>query len=233
MNKNRLLERGSKSAVFLLCLFPLALLVWNAFSGNLSANPIDDITDTTGRWTLRFLLISLAVRPVRQITGIGKIMQFRRMLGLFAFFYSVFHVSVYVVLDYFFDFAAMLEDIPERPFIAAGFTAFVAMIPLTITSTKKWIGRLGGKRWQLLHRLVYLSAIGGVFHYLWIEKVVGAGSFTHAAALALLLGYRVAVYFRPDFVRRANSQVRLRDAADPSTSGRPRSENASLVPEQA
>ena len=146
MNKKRLLERSLKPAVFLLCLFPLGLLVWNAFSGNLSANPIDDITDTTGRWTLRFLLISLAVRPARQITGIGRIMQFRRMLGLFAFFYSVLHVSVYVVLDYFFDFAAMLQEIPEKPFIAAGFTAFVAMVPLAITSTKKWIGRLGGKR---------------------------------------------------------------------------------------
>ena len=229
MSKNRLLGRSPKSAVFLLCLFPLALLVWNAFSGNLSANPIDDITDTTGRWTLRFLLISLAVRPVRQITGIGNIMQFRRMLGLFAFFYSVLHVSVYVVLDYFFDFAAMLQEIPEKPFIAAGFTAFVAMIPLAITSTKKWIGRLGGKRWQLLHRLVYLSAIGGVLHYLWITKVVEAGPVAYAAALALLLGYRVAVYFRPDIVRRANSQERLRDAAHPSTSGQPRSENASQV----
>ncbi len=207
MNKNRVMERSAKPAVFLLCLLPLTLLAWKTYSGDLSANPIDDITDTTGRWTLRILLLSLAVRPVRQITGFGKIIRFRRMLGLFAFFYSVLHVSVYVVLDYFFDFGAILREIPERPFVAAGFTAFVLMIPLAVTSTKKWIGRLGGERWQLLHRLVYASAVGGVLHYLWVKKVVEVGPVAYAVALLLLLGYRIAVHFWADLLRRAPGRL--------------------------
>ena len=221
MKRNRLFKRSAKPAVFLLCLLPLALLAWKAYSGGLSANPIDDITDTTGRWTLRILLISLAIRPVRQMTGLSKLMRFRRMLGLFAFFYSVLHVSVYGVLDYFFDFAAMLQEIPERPFIAAGFTAFATMIPLAVTSTKKWIGRLGGKRWQLLHRLVYVSAIGGVLHYLWINKVVEVGPVAYAAAFLLLLGYRVAVHFQPDLLRRTGLHEGLRDRSHATESGAP------------
>ena len=180
-----------KPVVFLTCLGPLGWLIWLALTDGLSPNPIDDITDTTGRWTLRFLLITLSITPARRITGWNNFIRFRRMLGLFAFFYSFLHFTTWFVLDQFFAFADMVNDVIARPFITVGFTAFVLMIPLAITSTKKWIARLGGKRWQLLHRLIYVSAVAGVIHYLWVVKLDTQGPLVYGAILAALLAFRV------------------------------------------
>ena len=185
------LNRFLKPAVFILCLVPLGVLVWNAFTGNLSANPIDDITDTTGTWTLRFVMITLAVTPLRKIFGWNFPGRVRRMLGLFTFFYATLHFSTYVYLDQFFDVESILADIPKRPFILAGFTAFVLFIPLAVTSTAGWVRRMGGKRWQLLHRLVYVSAIAGVVHYLWLVKADIQRPLIYGGVLAVLLGYRI------------------------------------------
>lgn len=185
-----------KPVVFLTCLLPLSLLVWSALTGGLSANPIDDITDTTGRWTLRFLLITLSVRPFRQITGWSHLMRFRRTVGLFAFFYASLHFMTYIWLDQFFDFTSILKDIPQRPFITAGFVGFLSLIPLALTSTKKWIVRLGGKYWQLLHRLIYLSAAAGVCHYLWMVKADTLRPLTYGIILSILLGFRIFMSLR-------------------------------------
>src|SRR5881396_2265478 len=144
-----------KVAVFVLCLIPAAWLVIAALTDRLSANPIKDITEDTGTWALRLLLVTLCVTPLRKLTGWSRVIKFRRMLGLFAFFYGCLHFLTYAWLDQFFSIPDMLHDVYKRPFITAGFTGFAVMIPLAITSTKKWIARLGGRRWQLLHRLTY------------------------------------------------------------------------------
>jgi sulfoxide reductase heme-binding subunit YedZ len=196
MTRDPVLKRMVKPAVFLVCLVPAALLAYNFFSGNLSFNPIDDLTGVTGRWTLRFLLITLAVTPARRLTGFNPLVRFRRMMGLFTFFYALLHVSVFVVFDFFFDFAAMLRDIPQRPFITAGFIAFASMAPLALTSTNGWIRRLGGKRWQMLHRLVYVSGVAGAVHYFWVDKVTEMGPTAYLSGVLLLLGYRAAVRLR-------------------------------------
>ena len=180
-----------KPLVFLACLSPMALLLWNAFNDGLSANPIDDITDTTGRWTLRFVLITLSITPLRRLTGWNSLTRFRRMLGLFAFFHGLLHFSTYMVLDHFFDFSTIVDDVVMRPYITVGFTGFVLMIPLAITSTKKWIGRLGGKRWQKLHRLIYVTGVAGVLHYLWLVKLDNQRPLAYGAILALLFAFRV------------------------------------------
>jgi sulfoxide reductase heme-binding subunit YedZ len=185
-----------KLTVFFACLAPLGWLIWAIFTGNLSANPLDDITDTTGRWTLRFLLITLAISPLRQLTGWNSAIRLRRMLGLYAFFYGSLHFITYLWFDMFFDFAEVLKDIPQRPFITAGFIGFILMAPLAATSTKKWISRLGGRRWQLLHRLVYVSAIAGVIHYLWLVKLDIRYPVRYAIVLGLLLGFRLLVFVR-------------------------------------
>ena len=180
-----------KPAVFLLALAPFLWLATRAMTGRLSVNPIEDITLTTGIWTLRFLVITLAITPLRRVTGWNRAIQYRRMLGLFAFFYAVLHVSTYVVLDLFFAWDLILADIAKRPFITMGMLAFAAMIPLAVTSTKGWIRRLG-RRWQLLHRLVYVSAIAAAIHYLWKVKVMIGSPVYYAAIIAALLLFRVA-----------------------------------------
>lgn len=189
--------RWFKVAVFLACLAPLGRLGWNAYGGNLGANPIEAITHFTGDWTLTFLLITLAVAPLRKLTNQLWLIRFRRMLGLFAFFYGVLHFLTYIWLDKFFDVHEMLADVAKRRFITAGFTGFVLLIPLAITSTSGWIRRLGGRRWNLLHRLIYVSAIAGVIHYLWLVKADLRKPLQYAFALAILLGYRVVVWFAP------------------------------------
>src|SRR4029077_18148865 len=158
-----------KVAVFLACLIPLGQLLYNAWTDNLTANPIEFITHFTGDWTLTFLLATLSVTPLRKISGWNELIKFRRMLGLFAFFYALLHFSTYMVLDHFFDFQAIVKDIVKRPYVTAGFTAFVLMIPLAVTSTAAMIRRLG-KRWQQLHRLASLAAIAGVVHFYWQVK---------------------------------------------------------------
>jgi sulfoxide reductase heme-binding subunit YedZ len=177
-------------AVFVLSAAPFVWLVFRALTDRLSANPIEDITLTTGIWALRFLVLSLAITPVRRITGWNRLIQYRRMLGLFAFFYATLHVSTWVVLDLFFAWNLILLDIAKRPFITAGMVAFVAMVPLALTSTRGWIRRLG-RRWQLLHRLVYVSAIAAAIHYLWKVKVMMGSPVYYAALVAVLLLFRV------------------------------------------
>lgn len=185
------MPRAVKPIVFALSAAPFLWLAFRAWSGRLSVNPIEDITLTTGIWALRFLVLSLAITPVRRITGWNRLVQYRRMLGLFAFFYATLHVATYVVLDLFFAWDLILADILKRPFITAGMVAFVTMVPLALTSTRGWIRRLG-RRWQLLHRLVYLSAIAAAVHYLWKVKVVIGSPVYYAAIVAGLLLFRVA-----------------------------------------
>jgi len=160
---------SAKPLIWTLCLAPLAWLVYGAVFGGLSPNPIDDITDETGQWALRLLLVSLAVTPVRRLTGWSGIIQWRRLLGLFAFFYVCLHLATYVVLDQFFDPRAIFADIAKRRYITVGVAGFLLLLPLAVTSTTSWIRRLG-RRWQHLHRIVYVAAACGVVHLLWIVK---------------------------------------------------------------
>ena len=183
--------RRVKPWVFAACLIPLGLLVWRGFTDGLTANPIEYITHRTGDWTLRFLLIALAITPARRLTGWAALAPFRRMLGLFAFFYAVLHFSTYLVLDFFFAFDLILDDIVERRYITAGFTGFVLLIPLAVTSTRRMIRRLGGERWRRLHRLVYIAATAGVIHYFWLVKVDIRPPLMYAAILAVLFGTRL------------------------------------------
>jgi sulfoxide reductase heme-binding subunit YedZ len=201
--------RTFKPVVFLACLIPLALLGWKAYSGALGANPIEVITHATGDWTLRFLLITLAVTPIRKLTGRLWLIRYRRMFGLFAFFYGTLHFLTYIWLDKFFDVHEMLHDVAKRKFITVGFTGFVLLIPLALTSTTGWIRRLGGKRWQALHRLIYFSAIAGVIHYWWLVKADIREPLKYGVILAVLLGYRIAVWVGPKIT--ANKAKSLRE----------------------
>jgi sulfoxide reductase heme-binding subunit YedZ len=180
-----------KPAVFLLCLGPAGVLAWRAAHNHLGANPIEFITHATGDWTLRFLLLTLAVTPARRLLGVPELIRFRRMLGLYAFFYGCLHALTYFWLDKFFDVQEIVKDVAKRPFVTAGFTAFVLLAPLAVTSTKGWIRRLGGKRWQTLHRLIYVSIIAGVIHYYWLVKSDVRLPLLYGAIAALLLGYRL------------------------------------------
>ena len=187
--------RYLKPAVFLACLVPLALLVWDALRSQLGANPIEAITHYTGNCTLIFLLITLAITPVRKFTRQYWLINLRRMLGLFAFFYGTLHLMTWVWLDKFFDTHEMLADIAKRKFITAGMTGLVLMIPLALTSTKWSIRKLGGKRWQVLHRLIYFSAAAGVIHYIWLVKADLKKPLEYGAVLGVLMLYRVVMWF--------------------------------------
>ena len=184
-----------KPFVFLACLIPALLLGWDAFTGGLGVNPIEDITHRTGDWALRFLLVTLAVTPLRRLAGWNALVRFRRMVGLFAFFYAVLHFSTYLVFDHFFDLLLIIDDVAERKYVTAGFVGFVLMIPLAVTSTQGWIRRLG-RRWTALHRLVYASAVAGVVHFLWLVKIDIGEPLIYAAILAILLGARLAHRYR-------------------------------------
>jgi sulfoxide reductase heme-binding subunit YedZ len=159
-----------KPLIWALCLAPLAYLGWLTWKNDLGANPIERVEHFTGDWALRLIIATLAITPLRKLLGLPDLIRFRRMIGLFAFFYACLHFSAYVGLDQFFDFSAIWKDIVKRPYITAGFSGFVLMIPLAVTSTAGWIRRLGGKRWQKLHRWIYLTAIAGVIHYYWLVK---------------------------------------------------------------
>src|SRR6185503_13977349 len=176
-----------KPLVFLLCLIPFGQLVYQAYTGDLGVNPIETITRFTGSWALIFLLSSLSVTPLRRLTGLNELIRYRRTLGLFAFFYATLHFATYLGLDLFFDFRAIGKDILKRPYITVGFIAFVVMVPLAVTSTAAMIRRLG-KRWQKLHRLVYLAAAAGVIHFYWLVKADIRRPAQYGAVLALLLG---------------------------------------------
>lgn len=170
---------------------------WKAYSGLLGANPVEVITHSTGDWTLIFLLVTLSITPLRKLTRQYWLVRFRRMFGLFAFFYVFLHFLTYIVLDQSLDVRSMLHDVVRRPFITLGFSAFVLLIPLALTSTKGWIRRLGGKRWQNLHRLIYVAAILGVIHYWWLVKADISKPREYAIVLGILLMYRVAVWGVP------------------------------------
>lgn len=180
-----------KGLVFAGCLTPLLFLATRAIQGSLGANPIEAVIRDLGDWALRFLLITLAVTPLRRLMGWHGLIKFRRMLGLFAFFYATLHVAAYVGLDQFFDWRAIAHDIVKRPFITVGFMAFLLLIPLAVTSTRAMVRRLGGQRWQRLHRAVYAIGILGVLHDAWLVKLDISQPLLHAGILAVLLGARV------------------------------------------
>jgi sulfoxide reductase heme-binding subunit YedZ len=191
--------RVAKPLLFVACLGPFLLLIANSLGigGSLGANPIDKITDVTGTWTLRFVMITLAVTPLRRLTGWNAIIRMRRMLGLFAFFYGSMHFLTWAVLDQGLAWQFIGKDIAKRPFITVGMLGLSLMVPLAITSTAGWIRRLGGKRWQLLHRLIYVTAVCGVVHYLWLVKSDRTRPLTYGAILAVLLGIRAWYAWRP------------------------------------
>jgi len=198
--------RFAKLVLLVNGLVPLTLLLWDLYRKQVGANPLEFVTRTTGMLTLVFLLLSLAVTPVRRVTGVNLLTRFRRMLGLFAFFYGSLHLLTYVAFDRFFHLTTIPGDILKRPFIAIGMTAFFLMLPLAITSTDKMVKRLGGKRWMRLHRIVYLSGILGVLHYYMLVKSDVRLPLTFAFLLAVLLGFRVfAKYYTSP--RRISSSV--------------------------
>jgi methionine sulfoxide reductase heme-binding subunit len=199
----------AKAAVFVACLLPFAYLVWRAVAGDLGANPIEAVTLSTGRWALRLLLVTLAVTPLRRVTGWNRLISYRRMLGLFGFFYASLHFAIYIVIDQFFDWETIVEDIAKRPFITVGFAAFVLLVPLAVTSTKGWIRRLG-RRWQRLHRLIYVAASLAVVHFIWKVKSDLRDPLFYASILGLLLGFR-AVWW---LAKRTRAPASLRGPAD-------------------
>ena len=201
------MKRLAKAVVFVAALVPAAYLAYGLRYGDLGPNPAETLQLQTGIWALRLLLITLAVTPVRRITGWNVLIQYRRMLGLFAFFYATLHLTSYVVLDRYFDLAGIWEDVAKRPFITMGMIAFALMVPLALTSTRGSIRRLG-KKWTLLHRLIYVSAIAGVIHYLWKVKVAVGSPVYYAAILAGLLAVRVIWALR----KRAARQPRHAEA---------------------
>lgn len=181
----------NKLLLFINSLVPLAFLSWDWYFNRLGANPIECFLRTTGILTLVFLFLTLAVSPLRQIWGWNQLIKLRRMLGLYAFFYGVVHLITYSIFDKSLDFADIIGDIWNRPFIAVGMLALVLMIPLAVTSTNAMIKRLGGKNWQKLHRLIYVSAILGLIHFFWIQKSDYSYPIMFALVLLMLLGYRI------------------------------------------
>jgi sulfoxide reductase heme-binding subunit YedZ len=186
-----LTSKWTKVVVFLACLGPAAWLVWRGIHEDLTADPIKYITHFTGDWILRFLVITLAITPLRKILHVPQLIRFRRMFGLFAFFYAFLHFSTWIGLDQYFNWTAMWKDVMKRPFITVGFTAFVLLIPLALTSTAGSIRRLGGKRWQMLHRLIYATAVLGVIHYYWSVKSDVRKPLEYAFLVGILLAWRL------------------------------------------
>ena len=216
--------KAARAAVFLLCLSPFLLLVSDAARGDLTANPIEDLTLRTGWWAITLLMATLAITPLRRLTGWNGLIQYRRMVGLFAFFYASLHVAVYFGLDQLLSFDYIVEDILDRPYITVGFTAWLLLVPLAITSTRGWIRRLG-KRWQKLHRLVYVSAALAVLHFLWLVKADTREPLIYAAVLGVLLALRLP--FVSDRIRRLHGRSgrsrtdRKPSAADDAGPSRP------------
>jgi methionine sulfoxide reductase heme-binding subunit len=194
-----------RAVVWLLCLVPAGLLLWRGFTGRLTANPIEYITLQTGFWALTLLLVTLAVTPLRRVTGWNELIRFRRLIGLFAFFYATLHLLTYITLDRFFDFSEIGADILKRPYITVGFLAFLLLLPLALTSTRGWIRRLG-RRWLQLHRLIYPAAALAVLHFYWkkASKADVSEPLLFAGILGILLLVRVAFYFQ----RRAHPPTR-------------------------
>jgi len=186
-----LTSKWTKVVVFSASLLPLALLAWRIFQNDLTANPSQFLEHRTGDWTLRFLVVTLSITPLRRILGLPQLVRFRRMLGLFAFFYGCMHFIAWSWFDKFFDWPGMWADVHKRPYITVGFTGFVLMIPLAITSTAGWIRRLGGRRWQMLHRAIYVTAMAGVGHYYWLVKSDVHKPIEYGLIVLALLAWRV------------------------------------------
>lgn len=211
--------RWLKLVVFVACLVPFGMLLYKFFGphptdmtswgAGLGANPVEALEHGTGDWALRFLLITLSITPLRKLLRVPSLIKFRRMFGLFAFFYACLHFATYLGIDKFLNVHEILADVVKRKYITVGFTAFVLLVPLAVTSTAGWIRRLGGKRWQALHRLIYASAIAGVIHYLWLVKADIRVPLEYGTILAVLLAYRVIVWLRPKSVRPRMSPERV------------------------
>jgi len=189
MTETQWMTRVIKPVVFVMCLVPLAWLLWDGLTRHLGANPVETLNHRTGIWTLRLLLITLTVTPLRRLTGWNNLIRLRRMLGLYVFFYACLHFLTWLVFDHFFDVHEIVKDIVKRPYITVGFLAFVLLIPLAVTSTKTWVKRLGS-RWARLHRLVYVIATGGALHFLWLVKADVREPVVYGSILAVLLAYR-------------------------------------------
>jgi methionine sulfoxide reductase heme-binding subunit len=194
---HRLLSsKWTKAGLFLLCLVPLGALIYRALTGGLGANPVEFVQHATGDWTLRFLLFTLAITPLRKALNLPDLIRFRRMLGLFAFFYVCLHFLTYIGPDQSFDLGGMWKDVEKRRYITVGFLGFVLLIPLAFTSTVGWIRRLGGKRWQMLHRAIYVAATCGVIHYYWLVKSDVREPLFYGAILFILLLWRLVDWLR-------------------------------------
>jgi methionine sulfoxide reductase heme-binding subunit len=198
----------TKVVVFLCCLLPAAMLGWRFWRQDLTPNPLEFLEHFTGDWTIRFLVMTLAITPARRLLRQPDLIRFRRMLGLFTFFYGSLHFLAWLWFDRLFNTQEILKDVAKRPFITAGFTAFVLMAPLALTSTRGWIRRLGGRRWQSLHRLIYVSGVAAVVHYYWLVKSDVRLPLFYGSLVALLLGARVAHWAL---------QKRVRESAPPAT----------------
>jgi methionine sulfoxide reductase heme-binding subunit len=215
--------RWIKVVIFLGCLVPLGLLLWKFFGPHptdmttwgigLGANPLEALEHGTGDWTLRFILGTLAITPLRKLLGVPALIKFRRMLGLFAFFYCCLHFATYLTLDKFFNLHEILADIGKRKYITVGFAGFLLLVPLALTSTAASIRRLGGKRWRALHRLIYAAAIAGVIHYIWLVKADVRKPLEYGAVLAALLAYRVIAWTRAN-IRQAAPPARVKVAVE-------------------
>ena len=201
-----LTSKWTKVVVFLVCLIPLGMLVWRGLNNGLGANPVEFIQLTTGRWTLRFLVFTLCVTPFRKVLKLPDLIRFRRMLGLFAFTYLCIHFLTYLVLDQSLDLSAIWKDVAKRPFITVGFLGFLLLLPLAVTSTAGWIRRLGGKRWQALHRAIYFAAVCGVIHYYWKVKSDVRMPLFYGALVGILLLWRLGDWF---FKRRSAAGAKL------------------------
>ena len=201
-----LTSKWTKVVLFLLCLVPFFSLVDRALHNRLGANPVEFLQHATGDWILRLLVFTLAITPLRKLLNLPDLIRFRRMLGLFAFFYACLHFLTYLGPDQSFDLSAMWKDVAKRPFITVGFLGFVLLIPLALTSTTGWIRRLGGKRWQMLHRAVYISAIAGVVHYYWLVKSDVRKPLFYGALVAILLLWRLGSWISK---RRGHAPVRV------------------------
>jgi len=203
-----LVSKWTKVVVFLICLIPFADLLWRFIQGKLGINPVETLQHGTGDWTIRFIVFTLCITPFRKLFKLPDLIRFRRMLGLFAFFYVSLHFLTYLGPDQSFDLSGMWKDVAKRPFITVGFAAFVSLIPLAITSTAGWIRRIGGKRWQMLHRLIYFAAVCGVVHYYWLVKSDVRKPLFYGALVGILLLFRLV-----DWVFKRRSQAPVRVAA--------------------
>jgi sulfoxide reductase heme-binding subunit YedZ len=207
-------SKWTKAVVFLFCLAPVGNLIWRGLHGDVTANPIEFFTHATGDWTLRFLVITLAVTPLRRILRLPDLIRFRRMFGLFAFFYVCLHFTMWFGVDKFFNLHDMFDDILKRRFITVGLLGFLLLVPLAVTSTAGWIRRLGGRRWQMLHRGIYLAAIAGVIHYYWLVKSDVHKPLEYAYLVGILLAGRVGLWI---YDRRQKLAAESVAAKHPST----------------